>query len=341
VTRSQCPLLEACWDQDWDAALLQLSLHPEQAFFQNENSRRTALHLATIPSVVASPVLLENLLETNSHAVVVQDRHKYGGTPLHFACGNASIRQNPALIRRLVQAAQTHQYTSTPVRIHCWSPLYLAARRAAPATTLHILVQSGLEWVAPWTGGETYHESIACNANDSPLEALWKIVAERFHEMKTEMVERMREVAQRTIIDTEALVSLQINITTTPELEAWMQCLVLLNSPVHHLVHRVSNLYHPIPSLLELVCHVFPEQALQPSSTNNRLPLHDGLRHDKGGRQEACIRILVTSQSACLLKTDDETSLYPAFLAAALDSSCSLVYEMVRLCPQVVQMQRV
>lgn len=347
MKRSDCRLLELCWNQNWKAAFLRLLEHPEEAFCRAENSKRTALHLATIPSVTADNELLEELLKINPHAVTVEDRHKYGGTPLHFACGNPSVLGNLNMIRSFVAAAKNHTSEENRPRCHSYSPLLLAARKAAHAETLRVLVHSGLDWIVPWTGGEIYLEVIACRPNDSPLEALWKIADPTYFVKQEGDEEEMQLVASSALLQkmrriAEANKASWTNTDKDPAIQAWIKCLALLvgskSCEGMNFVHRTSCLYHPIPSLVHLMCHLFPEQVLQ--ATDGRLPLYDALRHDKGGRQDESIRCLFTTQPSSLLFFETESGLYPAMFAATLNRhSLSLVYDMLRLCPQVVKLQ--
>lgn len=382
VARSQCPLLEACWNQDWEHARQRLRQHPEEAFYQNVTTRRTALHLAMIPSSTVCPFLVRELLRVNPHAVIVSDRHRFGGTPLHFACGNVSVRSNPSLMRCLIQAViqQSHHPPYRQPRIHSWSPLFLAARRGAPAVVIEQLVQASSRclWVAPWTGGETYHQQIfCCLANDSPLEGLWNHVRHHFiidynanegntciatmkqssssFELASERVHD-QSICGWGIVPTEDEMNMLQQLSDIPVgilvqamdqhpkdaefIIAWIQLLVLLRAPSHQIYKVVSCLYHPIPSLLAFVVRLVPQQALQRNETAatkiTRIPLHDALRHNTGGRQLACIRIIVNSDPQVLTIMDDETGLYPVLLAATLDYDETLLFEMIRLFPPAV-----
>lgn len=104
ASRSSCPLLEACWNQDWSSVVRRLSSHPHEAFRQTRPNRRTALHLCTMPGANCPVFVLERLLQVNPHAILVRDAHQHGGTPLHFVCGS-NHRNDPAIIQRFVDAA--------------------------------------------------------------------------------------------------------------------------------------------------------------------------------------------------------------------------------------------
>lgn len=206
--RDACPLLQACWDQDWTLVSKRCRSHRNEAFVQSATTFRTALHFATMPGVKCPLTTLWDLVETNPHAVIVSDHHSYGGTPCHFACGSAFLRNDIASIKLLVDTAlrvQDELATNTTdesasaaafVRVSHWSPLFLAAKWAAPAQTLDILVQAACRrqalWIAPWTGGESRLQilnsssssEIRRHARDggSPLESLWCKVAYRFED---------------------------------------------------------------------------------------------------------------------------------------------------------------
>jgi hypothetical protein len=104
VSRSDCPLLRLCWDQDWEGALRRVKTNPAEAYAVTADTRRTALHLATMPGAGCPRQVLEAILEANPHAVTVSDRHRNGGTPLHFLCGTRH-RDDAGLVRLFVRGA--------------------------------------------------------------------------------------------------------------------------------------------------------------------------------------------------------------------------------------------
>jgi hypothetical protein len=104
VSRSDCPLLRHCWEQDWDAALRRVKTNPSEALAMTADTHRTALHYATMPGAGCPRKVLEALLEANPHASTVSDRHRHGGTPLHFLCGGRH-RDDPELVRLFIRAA--------------------------------------------------------------------------------------------------------------------------------------------------------------------------------------------------------------------------------------------
>lgn len=377
VVRSQCPLLQACWDQDWDAAIRRLERKPGEAFYRSQHSGRTALHLATIPSVGSPSIeLIRKLIEINPHAVLVSDHlhplsvadyNKNGNSPIHFICGNKTIRENPSLVRFFIETAlkdreKTHAFVSSSVGVNSWSPLYLASSRSAPAETLDILVQSKkfVPWIAPWTGTETIEESqlILCDRTYSPLLALWEKTRQDipgFPFLNDDLVCEMREIAQSMLgrdVD-EISVKLICFPTRSSHLDAWVRIFTLFRNPCvdytsHTLLHRVSTLQLPIPELVNLVCRLFPAQMLQEvsvSATCPEIPLHSVLRHSQSGKAadsiQEIIQILMTAQPESLIRIHESTSLYTVFLAASCNTSLDILFDMTRLSPHALQLQRV
>lgn len=137
VNRTECPLLQACWDQEWDRVrqILETDVaaassssymrtvtqpqrhnrnrrsfphhhHQQQrhVFCRTLQGDRTALHLSTMPGAGAPVTVLEALLRANPHALLVSDAHKHGGTPMHFLCGSLH-RNNPSIVRLFVETA--------------------------------------------------------------------------------------------------------------------------------------------------------------------------------------------------------------------------------------------
>lgn len=364
VVRSQCPLLQACWDQDWDAALRRLKAAPWETFYKTQNSGRSALHLSTIPSVASPSIeLLNKLIEINPHAVLVLDSHTKGCTPIHFICGNIATRENTSLVRFFVETAlKEHEKALDSVYVHSGSPLYLASKRGAPAETLDVLVQTKrvVPWIAPWTGTETIEESqlIHCDGNDSPLVALWSKTCQdipEFPSVNDTLLLEMKEIVHTVLgcdVDSKPKWSV-CSSNRSSVLEAWERIVTLFGNPClvatsSTMLHRVSNLYSPVPDLVSLVCRLFPEQVLEEVSVSSscpEIPLHAVLRHTWSGIAadsiRDIIRTLVTAQPESLMRVNGSTSLYTVFLAASRNSSYDILFDMLRLSPHALQLQRI
>jgi hypothetical protein len=364
VIRSQCPLLQACWDQDWDAAIHRLDAAPWEAFYKSRNSGRTPLHLATIPGVASpSTELLLKLIEINPHAVLVTDSDTNGCTPIHFLCGNKSTRENSSLVRIFVETALREQAkTHYSVGVHSGSPLYVASKRGAPADTLDILIQtkSSVPWMAPWTGTETIEEAqhLRCDGNDSPLVALWSSgtcqnIPELFS-LNDDLTSEMREIVDCVLdreLESSALSTWNEN--RAPVLESWVRIVTLFRNPCHvattpTLLRRVSTLYSPLPDLVQVVCRLFPEQILEEVSVSSscpEIPLHAVLRNVWSGAAAESIhdviRTLMTAQSESLTRIHASTGLYTVFLAASRNTSLDMLFKMMRLAPNALQLQRI
>jgi hypothetical protein len=344
VERSRCELLRLCWARNWDGVLARCETHPEEAFCRSRNTDRTALHLATMPgSKCPAPVLL-TLLETNPHAVVVRDDHRYrGGTPLHFICGSAQ-RNNSDLIHRFVQSAISFEKYNT-IKIgtdDSWSPLLLASKMSARVETLQILVEtrSRTLWVAPWTGGE------ACpginpllSVGDSPLWNIWKYAESHLKDLAPETLPRMREIAEIMLSDQNANVSTY----TTDQEESWTKLLVLLREHVPStLLHTVATLYVPIPGLVRVVATIFPEQA-QEVDPKGCLALHCFFRCPLDPwelQQKEIVQILIEAQPETLSAPDGLMHLYPFLLAASRNAPLDTLVSMLKACPVALELQR-
>jgi len=342
VIRSQSRLLTATWEQQWDIVRDRCRSHPEEAFCRSQNNFRTALHLATMPGVKCPVWALQILIEANPHAVLMEDSHMFGGTPLHFVCGSCH-RNNPRVIQLFVDTAvqMEQQYKDIDMRVSGWSPLFLAARRVAPNETLEILVQSRrhTRWIAPWTGGETIEyikSSWTVPDNESPLQTLWINGGELPTRLSTDLKCRMREVA-RLLLDQQS------SPTTTDDyvITGWTQYLILLREHCKSstsLVHHVACLYQPIVGLLQLVCDLYPE-LLMTRNSKRRIPLHALLHHQRRTEMlRELVGILVRAQPESL--TVAESGLYPCCLAAAQDASLDTIFYMLTTFPQVLEFQR-
>lgn len=169
LRREQSQLLSCCWEQDWNQVLLRCHSYPEEAYHMTTHSGRTALHLATFNHACPLKVA-QALLRANRHMVLVQDANWY--TPLH----NVAFFPGESLVKIVCDTAimveQELQGRSIPPTSGT-SPLFLAAKRAAPLRTLRQLLDTRqrTEWIAPSTGGEPYWMD-TLDEYSSPLEIL-------------------------------------------------------------------------------------------------------------------------------------------------------------------------
>jgi hypothetical protein len=350
VERSRCELLKLCWEKNWDGVLARCETHPDEAFCRSRNTDRTALHLATMPgSKCPAPVLL-TLLETNPHAVVVRDDHRYrGGTPLHFLCGSAQ-RNNSDVIDRYVQCALSFEkynkkYNTASIGTDdAWSPLLLAAKMSARVETLQILVQtrSRTLWIAPWTGGESCPGiNPLLSEADSPLWCLWKYAEGHLADIPEETLPRMRQIAQIMLSDKNAWV--QGVSTDTEQEESWTKLLILLR--VHAqgtLLHTVATLYVPIPGLVRLTATIFPEQA-QEVDEEGSLALHCFFRCPLDSwepKHEEIVQILIEAQPETLSAPDGLLDMRPVLLAALRDAPIGTLFSMLKACPVALELER-
>jgi hypothetical protein len=105
ISRSGCPLLRLCWEEDWEGALRRVKTNPAEAYAVTvEDRRRTALHLTTMRGAWCPRQVLEAILEANPHAATVSDHFRDGWTPLHFLC-QGEHRDDAGLVRLFVRAA--------------------------------------------------------------------------------------------------------------------------------------------------------------------------------------------------------------------------------------------
>ncbi|KAG7349831.1 ankyrin repeat domain protein [Nitzschia inconspicua] len=198
VPRDSCPLLRHCWsNNNWQKVVDICVLEPHRALHKTEHSGRTALHLAIFHRQCPLHVA-QALLTANRHMVVVQDANRY--TPLHMlAFFQPTIPTNLHNItlsqQQQQQQQQQHDEQTRLVKLFCdtavmveqelqngdlippaygTSPLFLAAKRNAPLSTIKTLLQTRkrTQWIAPSTGGEPYWDSQTLDEYSSPLEVL-------------------------------------------------------------------------------------------------------------------------------------------------------------------------
>ncbi|GAX13026.1 hypothetical protein FisN_2HuN11 [Fistulifera solaris] len=354
----RCPLFLAIWDGDWDVAIHRLKVAPWEAFYKIEDSERTPLHLATMPGIASpSTEFLLKLIKINPHAVLVSESDNTGSTPIHFLCSNQYTRENFSLVRIFVETALKEQArTQASVSVHRRSPLFIASVGNVPADILDILVQTKrfVPWIAPWTGTETIEEE---QHADSPLLNLWSRCRSHpdFFPVNDDLMSKMREIVDFVLdrdLESSAL-STNGSENRSPVLESWVRIVTLFRNPCHMattptLLYRVSTLYSPLPDLVEIVCRLFPEQLLEEvsiSSSCSEIPLHAVLRnvwYDTNPKLiQNVIRTLMTAQSESLTRIHASTNLYTVFLAASTNITLDLLFEMMRLAPNALQLQRI
>ena len=328
IRREESPLLSACWNQDWNAVLQYLET--PQIYHYSHNTGRTALHLATIPGARCPAHVLRAMVRANPHAVVTQDFHKYGGTPLHFCCGS-HLRQDAELVRFMVETALDMYQTfgDCRIRLSFWSPLFQAARWAAPPASLQILVQASHQqpWIGPWTGAEAWTAQMQQHGlvrrqpfRDSPLQALWRRKAELFQNVHDLPLDAFRQLAMDYYVSEDPWQfwlnrfpkefsssedsnnhhsdgGNQDNSNDCPALVQWGRILVLLRDQATHIsdiVPTVASLHTTIPALVRLVTVLWPTQVLVPTAATSsagagRLPLHTAVTRYLAAAAEADI----------------------------------------------------
>lgn len=341
VNKYASVILRACWDQDWQTVLRRLKTHRKDAFCMALNGR-TALHLCTMPGANCPQDVIETVLAANPHAVIVSDKHKQGGTPLHFLCGSHH-RDNAKLVELFIQSAITAEesYPDYYISAHRWSPLFMACRKAASAECLLLLVQSREHtvWIAPTTGGETSREGFGPYL--SPLWELWKQVYHYFDGLDEATRLRLRQITFH-FLETSTLPPLEEDERVA---QAWLKVLILL---AHHLpldstlVHLLSCLYSPMPSLLTIVCNLFPEYG-RTRDGSGRLPLHSLLYKnprypDKHARGLA--NVLLKHFPEAVRVEDPATGFFPCFLAASQQAPLETIWKMLVDYPEALELER-
>jgi hypothetical protein len=277
---------------------------PEEAFSKTEHSGRTALHLATFNEGCPMEVAVA-MLRANRHAILVEDRNFY--TPLHnlglFHGGDELMSLFCDTAIMVEQELQGRGKLPTPSRT---SPLYLAAKRDAPISTLRLLMQTRArsQWIAPFTGGEAYWEQLTgIDKFSSPLEILMRGKSACFvglsTETKAQMAAMSRNLGSDDIVPLPAL-----DYHDQNALIMWEKCLLLMKESVRttkadaasnatpSLVHTVSSLKVPMPLLLQLAAELFPEQALQRDDTG-KYPLTHVLESNHPYATKQLISILL------------------------------------------------
>mmetsp|Transcript_14792 Transcript_14792/g.28020 ORF Transcript_14792/g.28020 Transcript_14792/m.28020 type:complete len:425 (+) Transcript_14792:42-1316(+) len=359
IRRESSPLLNACWQQNWNAVLSYLDT--DQIYHRSHNSGRQALHFACMPAAQCPMGVLRAILNANPYAVVTEDYHQYGGTPLHFCCGS-KLREQSSLVKEMVdtaiqvQAECAHEHIH--IRLSYWSPLYQAAKWAAPPATLYILVQAShvQPWIAPWTGAESWNRADQIRrtslapARDSPLRALWRRSTPKrlisIHGLPIAMMRQLTLDYYAAADPWEFCLSKQELWKANPDISHFAKVLVLLRdqtTSVDQLLQTAVSLYASIPALVRLLTVLWPEQLMLPSQENNdRLPVHVGVARyaaaSLGAEAEAAqvLEILALSQPQALLVPDLVTGLPPALHVAPHAASVDLIYTLLRPVPTLV-----
>ena len=337
--RSECPLLSACWDQDWDEVRRRCRTHPREAFCKTPDSGRTALHLACMPGARALEDVIETLIDCNPHAILMHDRHKRSGTPLHFLCGSIH-RDNPKLMAKAMQAAleMTEQYPSDVPLSQYWSPFYMACSKSAPPDTLATVLQSADTWIAPYTGCEVraYHGHEHC----TPLAILWSGVKEHLRPLEQRTVEYIRAV-----IATSSPVPAEHALAT----ESWLKLSVLLQwgaayNSFNSMAELLVLIIQPVPELLRLVCTIFPETLLTRAKDDitvlQALLNRTDLQRVEQSLIPEMLLIIVESCPELLSIKEKWSGLYPVMRAASLDLPLDCVYGMLIPAPHLILRQR-
>ena len=336
VPRDSCPMLKWSWEEEWNELLLRCLSNPEEAMRVTQHSGRTALHLSTFNHPCPLKVA-QALLQANRHMVLVQDSNWY--TPLHNVCffpGEALVDlfcDTAIMVEQELQGQGCIPATSGT------SPLFLAAKRAAPLVTLQCLLatRSRTEWIAPSTGGEPYWDSKTLDEYSSPLEILLRdraaqVFDTRHIEENKELKNSFRTIAYKRLVQwrkggnrqgtiVEASEDALLNGSENNEdLALWEKCIELLVEHVPLLLvsedendeqvktffsfgvlHAVVCAKVPIPSLLHVALAVFPEQALQ-LDESGLAPLHHALLANHPYATQTIISTLLQHSPSCVFR---------------------------------------
>ena len=332
VNRDHCGLLKLAWQKNWMDLERRCVTHPEETFRVTSNSNRTALHLATF-NVPCPLEVAQALLTANRHMIVVQDQNCY--TPLHNVCffqhGDDLVALFCDTASMVQQELMGRGELPTPSGT---SPLFLAAKRAAPMGTLQVLLETRrrVSWIAPSTGGEPYGDTTTLDHYSSPLEILLRgRTTSLFTNLETEPNKPLRKLLRSTAVsqlarfhnvdmtktnnnyDDDDSDELTESISETTDFDAvclWQKCILLLAEHCPLLVHQddktlsfgflhaVACCKVPVPALLQSILHIFPEQVLQRDDTGN-LPLHHVLAAHHPYATKTLLDILLQQSPAC------------------------------------------
>lgn len=294
TSRSQCLLLRYTWERQWERVVERCESDPQEACCVTTETGRTALHLACFnhacPTFVARA-----LIDTNPHALLVQDSC-WGWTPLHSLCAfQAGDHLIPLFCERTTRVERALGWPG--LQKSQQSPLLLACKRNAPWSTLAALLKvrrnTPNSWIAPVTGCEPYWT--VSGGDDDKIPPLAALVDAR----GSEPLSHVSAATLRTMkIRTAALFdfpysAFQQDLTTVAHVDDsfdetvhfWDKCMRLLKeawrTELGHgktLVHLLSSLVIPVPSLLRLSLDMFPPLALQRDG-KGLIPLHHVLLH--------------------------------------------------------------
>ena len=325
VSRASCKLLTLAWEQRWDAILRRCEIYPSECFTITEHSGRTALSLSTFTSASEGcPIeVARAILQANRHAIVVADHQSY--TPLHnialFRGGDElmSLFCDTALM--VEQELKGRGHLPTPSRT---SPLYLAAKRNAPLSTLRTLLRtrSRSSWIAPFTGGEPYWEDPQQTLDicSSPLEILLRGRTSSFVGISDITKQQMKAMVLELLLNEPLFCWEEANISVLDQhdevaIHLWAKCLLLLQEPIRHfvppedndqlqqtfcsgLIHTISSLRVPVPFLLQMAVDLFQDQQIIQNDETGLLPLHHILLAKHPYATQRLLDILLASNNA-------------------------------------------
>lgn len=320
VPRSSCKMLTLAWERRWESLVRRCESFPSEAFCVTEHSGRTALHLSTFNQ--GCPIeVARAILKSNRHSILVADYLSY--TPLHnislFQGGDALMPLFCDTAIMVEQELQGRGNLPPPFRT---SPLYLAAKRNAPLSTLRTLLKTRArsKWIAPFTGGESYwnlQEEIL-DICSSPLEILVRGRTASFAGISEQTKQQMRimslELRKEVISSTTSWESEgDIHALDKHDKEAlrlWAKCLLLMKenvrtipakggstSDIISLVHTIASLRVPTPFLLQLAAELFPEQIVQRDDTGS-YPLFHVLKANHPYATKQLLNILLTKKES-------------------------------------------
>eukprot|EP00527_Entomoneis_sp_CCMP2396_P002842 CAMPEP_0198149062 /NCGR_PEP_ID=MMETSP1443-20131203/44865_1 /TAXON_ID=186043 /ORGANISM="Entomoneis sp., Strain CCMP2396" /LENGTH=321 /DNA_ID=CAMNT_0043813977 /DNA_START=163 /DNA_END=1128 /DNA_ORIENTATION=+ len=309
-----------------------------------------------MPGARAPSSVLWGLVEANPFAVIESDRHKFGGTPLHFCCGSLH-REDPDTVRLFVETAvrvekQLPGLLNETTRVNYHSPLYIAAKWGSPPRTIRALIEGGQQrtWIAPWTGAESC-VTIPTDASYSPLESLFRLW--QGHEEQSEPLdfEKMRELAERILNGTQAPdFSDELTFSEgNSYLKIWANIVVLMQPQFKAsgtLLHAASKMYRPVRGLLRLMAAVYSESLLALDG-NGEIPLHVAITNPiypfmriPDAEHPICVLLEACPESTVALPANDSKALFPAFLAASYDAPLQGIFELLQRAPDALEMQR-
>ena len=291
VPRASCRMLSLAWARRWDELVQRCETTPNEAFTRTETGR-TALHLATFNEGCPMEVAVA-ILTANRHSILVEDQNCY--TPLH----NLSLFQGGDGLMSLfcdtaIMVEQELQGRGKLPALSRTSPLYLAAKRDAPLSTIRILLQTRArsKWIAPFTGGESYWDpQQTLDLFSSPLEILLRGRSACFVGISEATKRHMAAMAlslgsNKDVVSADQPLKAS-DLHDQTALDMWAKCLVLMQENFRKtghddlstpsLLHTVASLKVPSPILLKIALDLFPEQVAQRDDTGKH-PLYHILK---------------------------------------------------------------